>query len=324
MKILSVAMIVAVCAVAGFGNQDPDELSATARERIKQAHASIVVVQSVDQANEKVSHALGFFVRNDLIATDSEILDRNSHPHVTAATKPSMVKVLSAGNYILPYVLVEAQTDITPLTLGESERVAVNDSVYMLSDSGEITTGKVTAITKIKNNPAFLISLPINSDNKGAPIFNRHGEVIGIAAKSQDGQSAGLVWPSELLATLKHLGEPGVGIGAGMGPGIRPVPAPTYTTPPATVVDSKPVRLSSPRPQYTEEARANQVSGTVMLRVQVDVDGNVSAVRVISGLPYGLTDQAIDVARHTKFKPAMKDGKPVAYWMGIEISFVIR
>src|ERR1051325_9891646 len=163
MKILSVAMIVAVCAVAGFGNQDPDELSATARERIKQAHASIVVVQSVDQANEKVSHALGFFVRNDLIATDSEILDRNLHPHVTVGTKPSMVKVLSAGNYLLPYVLVEAQTDITPLTLGESERVAVNDSVYMLSDSGEITTGKVTAITKIKkkkNTSFFFKSSP--------------------------------------------------------------------------------------------------------------------------------------------------------------------
>src|SRR5689334_21083249 len=123
-------------------------------------------------------------------------------------------------------------------------------------------------------------------------MLNRHGEVIGIAAESQDGQSAGLVWPSQLLATLKHLGEPGVGIGAGIGPGIRPVPAPTYTTPPATLVDSKPVRLSSPRPQYTEEARANKISGTVMLRVQVDMDGSVNAVRVVSGLPYGLTEQA--------------------------------
>jgi len=322
MKVLSVAMILAVCAAAAFSNQDSAGLSATARDRIKQARASIVVVQATDPANEKVSHALGFFIRKDLIATDSEMLDRNSHLHVTAAPKPGMVKVLSSGHYVLPYVLVEAQPEVAPLTLGESERVALNDSVFMLSDSGEITTGKVTGITTIKNNPAFLISLPIDSDNKGAPIFNRYGEVIGIAAKSQDGQSAGLVWASQLLATLKHLGEPGVGIGAGIGPGIRPVPTPTTnTTSSASIVDSKPVRLNSPRPQYTEAARANKVSGTVVLRVQVDVDGNVAAVRLVSGLPYGLTEQAMDVARHTKFKPAMKDGKPVAYWVGLEINF---
>ena len=323
--LVSVAMALAVCTAATFSNQDPGELGATARERIKQARASIVVIQAVDQANEKTFHALGFFVRKDLIATDSEILARNSHIHVTAAQKPGTVKVLRAGHYELPYVLVEAQPEVAPLTLGESERVALTDSVYMLSDSGAITTGKVTGVTTIGNTRAFLISLPVNSDNKGAPIFNRYGEVIGIAATSPDGQSAGLAWPSELLATLKHLGEPGVGVGRGDGPKFSTEPSATNTnSSPTSTVDSKPVRLSSPSPRYTEEARANHVEGSVVLRVQVDVDGNVSAVRIVSGLPYGLADEAISVARRTKFKPAMKDGKPVAYWVGLEISFVLR
>ena len=321
---INLAMIIALCATATFP-QDSNELNSTARERIEKARASIVVVKALDETNKTISQALGFFIRKDLVASDSEIVDRNSQHHVTAATKAGMVKVLYAGSYFLPYVLVETQPDVTPLSLGDSERLAVNDSVYMLSESGEITAGKITGATTIKNTRAFLMSLPINSNNKGAPIFNRYGEVIGIAAKSPDGQSAGLVWPSELLATLKHLGEPGVGAGSGDGPQFHIAPAPTNTdsSSPAPVV-TRPVRLSSPPPRYTEEARANGVSGTVMLRVQVDVDGNVSAVRVVSGLPYGLTEQAIDVARQTKFKPATKDGKPVSVWIGIEINFNIR
>ena len=319
---INLAMILALCATATF-NQQSNELSATVRARIEQARASIVVVKAVDESNKTISQGLGFLIRKDLVVTDSEIVDRDSRRHITAATKAGTLKVLSSGNYVLPYVLLEPQQDISPLSLGDSERLAVNDSVYMLSDSGVITAGKITGATTIKNTRAFLISLGVNSDNKGAPIFNRYGEVIGIAAKSPDGQGAGLVWPSDLLASLKHFGEPGVGVGRGEGPQFHVGPATDNGDSPSTTpaVVSRPVRLTSPEPRYTEEARANQVSGTVLLRVHVDADGNVNSVRVVSGLPYGLTERAIDVARGTKFKPAMKDGKPVAVWIGLEINF---
>src|SRR5262249_22893436 len=125
--------------------------------------------------------------------------------------------------------------------------------------------------------------------------------------------------------TLKHLGEPGVGVGSGTGPRFSDTPDPASNVPTSTpTVDSRPVRLSSPQPRYTEEARAKSIQGTVVLRVQVKEDGSVGAIRVVRGLPYGLSEQAIEVARNTKFKPAMKDGQPVAFWIGLEISFIIR
>jgi protein TonB len=62
----------------------------------------------------------------------------------------------------------------------------------------------------------------------------------------------------------------------------------------------------------------------VLVRVLVDEDGNVKLIRVIRGLPDGLTEEAITAARQTKFKPAMKDGKPVPFWVGLEINFNIR
>jgi TonB family protein len=61
-----------------------------------------------------------------------------------------------------------------------------------------------------------------------------------------------------------------------------------------------------------------------MLRVLVGIDGNANAVRVVRGLPDGLTEQAIATARLTKFKPAMKDGKPVEFWVVLEMTFNLR
>ncbi len=319
-RLIELAIIVAICTSA----TSSQELDSTAKARIEQARASIVTVGLLDQQNETTSRAAGFLVRKDLIATDLE-LDRSSRVQVTAATETGTIKVLWAGNYFLPYVSIATQTEIPPLTLGDSQRVAVNDPVYMLSDVGRIVSGRITGTTTIKNTQAFSIDLPINANNKGAPVFDRHGEVIGIATKSADGQNAGLVWPSELLATLKHLGEPGVGAGRGDGPQFGVNAAPADTNPPvASTVDTKPVRLSSPAPRYTEAARANGTQGSVTLRVLVGDDGTVKSVRVVRGLGDGLTEQAVAVARETRFKPAMKDGKPVPFWVGIEIGFVIR
>ena len=319
-KLIELAMLLALCA----SPTSSQELDSTAKARIEQARASIVTVKVLDQQNQTISQAAGFLVRKDLIATDLE-LDRSSRVQVTAATKAGAIKVLWAGNYFLPYVSIEMQTEISPLTLGDSERAAVNDPVYMLSDSGKIVSGRITGATTIKNTKAFSIDLPINANLKGAPVFDRHGDVIGIATKSADGQNAGLVWPSEVLATLKHLGEPGVGVGRGDGPqfGVGAAPGNTNTSV-ATRVDTKPVRLSSPAPRYTEAARANGTQGSVVMSVLVGDDGTVKSVRVVRGLPDGLTEQAVAVARETKFKPAMKDGKPVPLWVGLEISFVIR
>jgi len=322
-RLVQLASILTLYASAAF-SQDLKELDSTAKGRIELARASIVTVKMMDERNETISRAKGFLIRKDLIATDLEI-DKNSRLQITAATEARAIRVISSGNYFLPYVLVETQAEISPLSLGDSERVAVNDPVYMLSESGTIVGGRVTGSTMIKNIQAFSMSLPINDNDKGAPVFNRYGEVIGIATKSPDVQSAGLAWPSQLLATLKHLGEPGVGAGRGEGPqfGVGIGSGQAGNSIPA-VVDTKPVPLNRPKPRYTESARANRVQGSVLLRVLVGEDGNVKNVRVVRGLPDGLTEEAISAARQTKFKPAMKDGKPVPFWVGLEMNFNIR
>jgi len=79
--------------------------------------------------------------------------------------------------------------------------------------------------------------------------------------------------------------------------------------------------LYKPEPQYTEEARRNQVTGTVMLRVVFSSSGEVVQIRAVNTLPFGLTERAIAAARQIKFVPAMKGGRPVSVYMQLEYNF---
>ena len=81
--------------------------------------------------------------------------------------------------------------------------------------------------------------------------------------------------------------------------------------------------LSKPLPKYTEEARRNRVNGRIVLMALFGPDGHLRAIRVIRGLPDGLTRIAVEAAQQIKFIPATKDGKPVSQWLDVEYSFNI-
>ncbi|HET8782253.1 MAG TPA: energy transducer TonB [Pyrinomonadaceae bacterium] len=79
--------------------------------------------------------------------------------------------------------------------------------------------------------------------------------------------------------------------------------------------------LTKPEPQYTEEARKQGISGTVMLRVVFSSGGEVVQIRALKTLPFGLTEKAIAAARLIKFVPAVKGGRPVSVHMQLEYNF---
>ena len=113
----------------------------------------------------------------------------------------------------------------------------------------------------------------------------------------------------------------GVGAGDGSGAGSERF----KLTPANPAVDSRPVVLSRTPPRYTEEARRNKTQGRVNMRVLVGTDGSVKQARIIgNGLPDGLNEQAVLAAYQIKFKPAMKDGNPVAFWVSLYMEFNLR
>jgi TonB family protein len=79
--------------------------------------------------------------------------------------------------------------------------------------------------------------------------------------------------------------------------------------------------LAKPEPQYSEEARRNQIVGTVVLRVVFSRFGEVTNIRTLQPLPFGLTERAIAAARNIRFVPAMRNGRPVSVHMQLEYNF---
>lgn len=86
-------------------------------------------------------------------------------------------------------------------------------------------------------------------------------------------------------------------------------------------VDQKARVVMKPRPNYTDEARRAQVTGTVVLRAVFTASGEVINIRAVSGLPHGLTERAVGTARQIKFIPPIKDGRFVSMYIQLEYNF---
>jgi TonB family protein len=115
----------------------------------------------------------------------------------------------------------------------------------------------------------------------------------------------------------------GGGVGSGEGPGVGPgrgggigggvfrvgggvsAPRPTY----------------APDPEYSEEARKAKYQGTVVLGLVVGPDGHPRDMKVLRSLGLGLDEKALEAVRNWRFDPAMKDGKPVAVYISVEVDF---
>jgi TonB family protein len=92
----------------------------------------------------------------------------------------------------------------------------------------------------------------------------------------------------------------------------------------ATAVDTRPMPLNNPRPNYTDAARHHEVQGVVRLRVLVGADGKVSKAQIVKGLPDGLNEEAMKAASKIRFRPAMKGGVPVPLWVAVDVEFNLR
>lgn len=77
-----------------------------------------------------------------------------------------------------------------------------------------------------------------------------------------------------------------------------------------------------PDPSFTLAARANDTQGVVILRLIVTPEGRAAKVRLVRGLPDGLSTEAIRVVSRWEFEPARDaQGKAVPAWVTVEVVF---
>lgn len=85
--------------------------------------------------------------------------------------------------------------------------------------------------------------------------------------------------------------------------------------------DKPPIILRKKDAEYSDQARIAKYQGTVLLDVDIDDTGQTGNIRVARNLGLGLDENAIEAVKQWRFKPAMKDGKPVSVQVQMEVNF---
>jgi periplasmic protein TonB len=162
-------------------------------------------------------------------------------------------------------------------------------------------------------DPAIAVPLEIKlPDNSSLPnIGVQHSPQVTLASNGQ-GMRAGIGTGSD--------GGLGPGKGIGSGPGFdRGVGDGIYS--PGIGGVSNPIPIVSPEAEFSDEARRSKYQGVCMISIIVDARGYPQNPRVIRSLGMGLDEKALEAVQRYRFKPAMKDGKPVAVMISVEVNF---
>jgi S1-C subfamily serine protease len=172
---------------------------------------SVVTVVALGKGGEAVSSGSGFFLdRQGLIAT--------SH-HVLAGHSRAIIRTLNGDKgEIIEVTHDDPSLDLTiartslkasiPLSLGDSNKVQVNERVVTIGNAPEnqhfYSTGSVSAVRNAGDIQLLQITAPITPGSSGGPVLNPRGEVIGIVtAFIASEKDLGFAMPVNYLKTLK-------------------------------------------------------------------------------------------------------------------------
>jgi protein TonB len=134
---------------------------------------------------------------------------------------------------------------------------------------------------------------------------------------------------SESSNAAAPIAGPGTGTGIVAGPTqvhIADEPPPPPPAPPRAPISGGVLNgkaISLPKPAYPAIARTAHASGTVVVQVVIDENGNVISAHAVSGHPL-LTAVAVAAARGARFSPTKLSGQPVKVTGVITYNFVAQ
>lgn len=205
-----IALVINCCVLFTAQAHTVRQRAMTAGEIARRTFPSVVVLVAEDENGQAVSQGSGFFVRGDVIATNHHVIESAPRLHAKIVDRESSYEIrgiegVDKENDLALLKIVS--TRIRPLLLGDSNRVAVGDLVYVVGNpaglEGTFSQGIVSGIRLITGKHYIQITAPISRGSSGGPVLNNRGEVIGVAVGIvEDGQNLNFAIPVSYLASL--------------------------------------------------------------------------------------------------------------------------
>lgn len=100
-------------------------------------------------------------------------------------------------------------------------------------------------------------------------------------------------------------------------------PASPVAAPRAVSHITAPRLITSAPPVYPAIAKQNRIQGDVTIDMEIDVNGNVSSAKVLSGPPF-LQAAAKDAVHRWKYEPATLNDNPIPYHIQVRVHFALQ
>ena len=176
------------------------------------------------------------------------------------------------------------------------ENVQVADTLYALGQFYRLRSDYDRALASYKR------SLLIYGRSKGVTSAEFQRASNGLSCLGYESQNKAIFTELEQIQTQ-------------FAPGLPPPP-------PAKLLNGYAVNLA--KPEYPRAARERQLSGTIVVDVEIDEQGKViSAKDMCQGLPY-LSESAVKAALNSRFAPTQISGVPVKAKGVIRYNFVYQ
>jgi TonB family protein len=143
-------------------------------------------------------------------------------------------------------------------------------------------------------------------------------QVLGLAEKTYETSLGAdsmltVAVANRRAALLKQLGRPV--------PAAAPKPAVYHPGGNGQNYVSAPHIQSKVEPQYSEEARAQKLQGSIVMSLVVDATGTPTQIAVLRPLGMGLDEQAVAAVSRWKFTPGQRNGAAVPVFSQVEMTF---
>ncbi len=205
-RLLPIALFLLLASVARADETLP--------ELVKRVKPTVVAITTYDTNGEALMTGSGFFLKPGQVVTNL---------HVVRGSARAEIKTLDGKGKVYPIngvLAVDEEGDLALLSIDMPlERSRMSELATGLPDEGEtifvignplklegsVTDGIVSAVREVPNSYHIIqITAPISHGNSGSPVFNLHGQVLGVVTvKVTNGQNINLAIASARVSQLR-------------------------------------------------------------------------------------------------------------------------
>ena len=185
-------------------------LAQTAPQIAEKTLAATVYLEMQDSKGLPLGFGSGFFVRDNLIATNYHVIEGAAHGTAKLVGKFTTYTIegVTATDKTNDLTLLKVTAPgIKPLPLGNSTDVKIGETVYVAGNpkglEGTFSNGIISSLRDKNTKERLQMTAPISPGSSGGPVLNSKGEVIGVSFMTLvGGQNLNFAIPSRYLTEL--------------------------------------------------------------------------------------------------------------------------